>query len=395
MPTIESASKPPWRPPAPAAPGAKTVTTPQSVEAAAQRMEAASNRIGAAQANLQKQVGEANPFGNDRYSAGLKTQYDTLVSSHQRGTTNTSTLVTKTGTGLRQSVQRTVKNDNDQAAKTPKLPTENTPGNKKPSEGRSKPSSSSSKPGGPPPGSSGSGRTQPPSAPGGSGGGAGGGGKGGGIKGPANPENGGFRPYDRPGPEGDPAIRRSRNPTGQGATSYEGRTTTLRPNQTSTAERDSILGESSQQLASDTRDAVAADKQVGQRTRPTMAGAFEHDGVVTSHTSMRRGDIDVHPALAELYDRVPELERSIGHGRCSEVALLSDRLHAVEAQRPGRPPLTPEEARDYLSGGRMTSHSINHDNDPGLAPQGSYTPACRSCAQVIDYLGVTHVPTRV
>ncbi|WP_424640814.1 YwqJ-related putative deaminase [Embleya sp. AB8] len=397
MPTIASSSKPPWRPPAPAAPGAKTVTTPQSLESAATRMDAASKRIVDAQNTLQKETAGTNPFGNDPYSAKLKPQYETVVTTHQRGTANAPTLVTKTGTGLRKNTQRTTTNDNTQADNFRKTPTGPT-ANKTAAGGQAKPPQSSGKAGASRPGISTSGPTsgqsRSPAGPSGAGS-AGSGGRGGGGGRPAGPGSGDFRRYDRPGPEGNPPIRRTQGPTGRGATGYEGRTTTLGPNQPSQVERDSIMREASQQLANDTREAVAQDPQVGKRTRPTMAGAFEHDGVVTSHTSVRRGEVDIHPALRELYDRVPEAERAIGHGRCAEVPLLSDRLQAIEAQRRGLPPLTPEEARDYLSGGRLTTHAINYENDPALAPHGSYVPACRSCARVIDYLGITHVPTGV
>ncbi|MGW9207761.1 hypothetical protein ACWGR4_12285 [Embleya sp. NPDC055664] len=177
MPTIASSSKPPWRPPAPAAPGGKTVTTPQSLETAATRMDAASKRIVDARNSLQKETAGTNPFGNDPYSAKLKPQYETVVTTHQRGTANAPALITKTGTGLRNNTRRTTATDTTQADNLRKTPTGPTSGTKNPSGGQGKPPQSS---GGSGPGKSGTANpgSRPSSTPatqtGGSGSGSGG-----------------------------------------------------------------------------------------------------------------------------------------------------------------------------------------------------------------------------
>ncbi|MFE3206065.1 hypothetical protein [Embleya sp. NPDC059237] len=122
MPRIESGSKPPWKAPAPSAPGADTVTVPQTLEGAAARMDAAGQRIVAAQGALDKQLAGATPLGNDRYSAALKAGQEAIVTDFRRGTVRAPDMVAKTGTNLRRQTGKVVATDQEQADRTKRLP---------------------------------------------------------------------------------------------------------------------------------------------------------------------------------------------------------------------------------------------------------------------------------
>jgi uncharacterized protein YukE len=361
----------------------------QSIATGASGIDASAARIEAAHAKLSGVLQSKGSFWNkDGLGQAFGKVFEPISQGHSRAGQALQQTVRHTAQNLRDGGARTEKADRAVAAKLNSLLKgpggKGGPNGRGGAPGRVGGGSSGGKGGLPP-------RPNPlsgPQRPGGSGGPGGGAGNG-------PPPYAGFRrPYDWRGPDGDPAIRRTQGPTGRGATvGYEGRTTFLDGSDRGRADRHAVLGDSSRQLADDTQRAVAGDRQVGPATRPTMAGSFHHDGVVTSHTSVRGGEVNAHPAIDELYERIPEGERSKGHGRCAEVPLLSDRLHHAEQQRPGQPPLTPEQARELLRGGEMTTHSVNHDNAPGALPHGTYVPPCASCAEVIRYLGVSHVHT--
>jgi hypothetical protein len=117
------------------------------------------------------------------------------------------------------------------------------------------------------------------------------------------------------------------------------------------------------------------------------AGALLVNGTIYSHTSIR-GDVTPawHPLIAELLSQLPVEARERYAGWCAEVVLISDRLYEAE-QAAGRS-LTVEELRSVVAGGRVSVHRIREQGDPA---HGQPQPACRTCAALLHWFGMTVV----
>ncbi|GAA0726650.1 hypothetical protein Drose_12130 [Dactylosporangium roseum] len=129
---------------------------------------------------------------------------------------------------------------------------------------------------------------------------------------------------------------------------------------------------------------MATSRAVIGRTLPLTAGALLVGGTVHQHTSVR-GDAppDLHPLVRRFLHELPAEQRERYAGSCAEVVLVSDRLHAAEREA-GRP-LTAAAARAELWGARMSVCFIREDGDPA---HGRPAPTCRSCAALLEWLGV-------
>ncbi|WP_354381892.1 YwqJ-related putative deaminase [Streptomyces sp. PvR034] len=159
-----------------------------------------------------------------------------------------------------------------------------------------------------------------------------------------------------------------------------------------------VLRDEARQLADDANNTSGMQPTGKDRVKQGCAGALLHDGVITSHTSSQKKDGQslptTHPVLASLYQDVSdahdrgELEKGRGHGKCAEVSLVSDRLHALEAS--GHKITTPDEAAKALSGSVMHTVTTGDqpDRDRNIVPHGSYIPPCRSCDPVMKRLGI-------
>ncbi|MFF7653392.1 YwqJ-related putative deaminase [Streptomyces sp. NPDC007983] len=108
-----------------------------------------------------------------------------------------------------------------------------------------------------------------------------------------------------------------------------------------------------------------------------------HDGQITSHTSFQAKKVsddlpeherareqagqtpDVHPALQRTLDSIEADAdagngvKGIGHGKCAEVALISDRLHQLDPT--GQSITTEDDIREKLFG---SSRSYPADRKP-------------------------------
>ncbi|MFI8182964.1 YwqJ-related putative deaminase [Actinacidiphila glaucinigra] len=168
-------------------------------------------------------------------------------------------------------------------------------------------------------------------------------------------------------------------------------------------DRIKVLEDEAGSLADDANDsALPAHNQVGGNDyiKTGCAGSLLHDGVVTSHTSAtgRHGQKvpEAHPVLQQVYDDIKaESDASdrpftgAGHGKCAEVALISDRLHQLDPT--GRSIRTVDDARDALAGSIIHSRQIGNltDKDGNVEmAHGEYKPPCRSCARALPILGV-------
>ncbi|MFF3559005.1 YwqJ-related putative deaminase [Streptomyces sp. NPDC002574] len=164
-----------------------------------------------------------------------------------------------------------------------------------------------------------------------------------------------------------------------------------------------VLENESRSLADDANNsALPKHHQTGggDYIKTGCAGSLLHNGVVTSHTSAtgRHGQKvpDTHPVVQKVYDDIKAesdaAERPFtgaGHGKCAEVALISDRLHQLDPT--GRSIRTVDDARDALAGSMIHSRQIGDltDKDGNVEmAHGDYKPPCRSCARALPVLGV-------
>ncbi|MFD3643410.1 YwqJ-related putative deaminase [Streptomyces griseus] len=153
-------------------------------------------------------------------------------------------------------------------------------------------------------------------------------------------------------------------------------------------------------LADDARDQEAGHNPPGKdRLVKSCAGGLLHEGTLTSHSSStkRHGQtlLETHPALQNVVDRVEREIRAdnenpgAGHGKCAEIALVSDRLHGIEG-RDGARISTEEDIRRVMEGARVYSLQIGEQDSPtGFKNHGDYKEPCRSCSRILPLIGVT------
>ncbi|MFV2088604.1 toxin glutamine deamidase domain-containing protein, partial [Micromonospora sp. LOL_021] len=135
-----------------------------------------------------------------------------------------------------------------------------------------------------------------------------------------------------------------------------------------------------------------------------MVGALmTRGGQITTHSSMT-ADQSTDPAtqptphplvetvLAEVAQQVSRV--GSGHGRCAEVALVSDVVYQLERQwqDAGRIGDFAAYARSELAGARIVTHQFRRAQDVDVVyERGDYRPPCRSCGPMLDDLGITPV----
>lgn len=153
-------------------------------------------------------------------------------------------------------------------------------------------------------------------------------------------------------------------------------------------------------LADDARDQEAGHNPPGKdRLVKSCAGGLLHEGTLTSHSSStkRHGQtlLETHPALQSVVDRVEREIRAdnenpgAGHGKCAEIALVSDRLHGIE-ERDKAAVSTAEDIRRVMEGARVYSLQIGEQDSPtGFKNHGDYKEPCRSCSRILPLIGVT------
>ncbi|MFF6937651.1 YwqJ-related putative deaminase [Streptomyces sp. NPDC008312] len=164
-------------------------------------------------------------------------------------------------------------------------------------------------------------------------------------------------------------------------------------------QRDALRRET-RKLADDAQKQAPGHHPTGKdRLVKSCAGGLLHEGTLTSHSSAtkRHGQVllDTHPALKNVVDQVEIDIRAdnenpgAGHGKCAEVALISDRLHGIE-KRDNIKITTPEDIRRVMSGALVYSLQIGEQDSPtGLKKHGDYKEPCRSCSRILPLVGVT------
>ncbi len=133
------------------------------------------------------------------------------------------------------------------------------------------------------------------------------------------------------------------------------------------------------------------------RLKTACGGTLLHDGVLTVHSSNATtgtASMNRHPAVQNLLDQVEQQltgegkDTGNGHGKCSEVALISDRLHQLDPT--GTKIVTPADVQEAMRGSLIHTRQIG-DMRPGddQILHGEYKPPCRSCTRLLPMAGVT------
>ncbi|WP_309246278.1 toxin glutamine deamidase domain-containing protein [Verrucosispora sioxanthis] len=213
--------------------------------------------------------------------------------------------------------------------------------------------------------------------------------------GPTNPG-----PETATGPVDPQTLRRSEGPTGRGTHSWQLDPTSV-DGDPNGPEAEQALIEASRTLAETVRREVKAGT-ISKSKQPGMAGALlMPDGSITTHTSMTADKSTnpatqpaVHPLAQAALDRAAtalRTEKGGGHGKCAEVALISDQLYLLEQQwrNAGEPGNFEQYALNALRGAKIVTHQIATARSGGVTYElGHYRPPCRSCAHFLPEFNV-------
>ncbi|WP_268977940.1 YwqJ-related putative deaminase [Streptomyces sp. GS7] len=122
---------------------------------------------------------------------------------------------------------------------------------------------------------------------------------------------------------------------------------------------------------------------------PGTASSLLVQGTVVSHTDLSGdGEPNLHPTVRAYFDEIPIELREPFLGYCAESTLVSDQLWALDARRPGLPPISLAEAAPHFAGAAMTSKMIREHGDPD---HGRPTEPCRACQGLLDRLGIEFI----
>ncbi|MFE0424997.1 YwqJ-related putative deaminase, partial [Streptomyces sp. NPDC058953] len=225
-------------------------------------------------------------------------------------------------------------------------------------------------------------------AGGGGGGGGGGNNNGGGSGGGQNPNGRPLNP--QPGWHGQSAGKMKHH-----------RRDALDVNGLTPEQQRAALERETRQLANEAQSAAGGHTNTPGKDKldKACAGGLLHEGTLTAHSSSKQKhgqkQLDNHPELQKILDEVKADMESRGdrpgggHGKCAEMALVSDRLKHIE-QRDGITISTPEDIRRAMDGSLVYTLQIGEQDDPtGFKNHGDYKPPCRSCTQVLPLIGVT------
>ncbi|MBX9425382.1 hypothetical protein K4902_23835 [Streptomyces lateritius] len=200
------------------------------------------------------------------------------------------------------------------------------------------------------------------------------------------------------GPRGNPLTPQPgwHGQTGKGMKNH--RRDALDVKHLSPEEQRKLLVDEADKLANDAKNQPPSNPypEGKHRLKTACAGTLLHDGVLSSHTSntgLGDSQMSTHPALKQILDQV---ERDLkaadqnpgnGHGKCAEVALVSDRLHQLDPD--GTKIVSGDDVQQAMKGSLVYSVQIG-DLRPGEGQlfHGDYKPPCRSCSKMLPLAGV-------
>ncbi|MFJ2194936.1 YwqJ-related putative deaminase [Streptomyces violaceusniger] len=109
-------------------------------------------------------------------------------------------------------------------------------------------------------------------------------------------------------------------------------------------------------------------------------------GNIFSQTNLSgEGTPDLHPAVSDFFSALPSELREPFIGYCAESALISDQLWSLDEGRSDGCWAGLDEARPHFAGAVIVSKLIREQGDPD---HGRTATPCRSCAALLDRLGV-------
>lgn len=160
----------------------------------------------------------------------------------------------------------------------------------------------------------------------------------------------------------------------------------------SQAEREAKLREATSKLGDETKaDASIKNKPV------CSCGLLSHDQIST-HTSMQAAvkgqNPNTHPALKNVLD---DLQKSgptgAGHGKCGEVATISDELWKLDPEGTKITSLDDLKAALKNSDGSNSGvfTTIIGDSSNGALSHGDYLPPCASCDRMLPIIEVDRI----
>jgi len=140
----------------------------------------------------------------------------------------------------------------------------------------------------------------------------------------------------------------------------------------------------------------ATKNDAAMKSKPVCSCGLLKDGEVTSHTSMqaavRSQTPDTHPALQSVLDDIKKngTRTGAGHGRCGEVATISDALWKKDPEGTQITSLDDVKAALKNSDGSNSSvySTIIGDATNGGLKHGDHLPPCNSCSQMLPTIEV-------
>ncbi|MEV0437869.1 YwqJ-related putative deaminase [Streptomyces spectabilis] len=166
-------------------------------------------------------------------------------------------------------------------------------------------------------------------------------------------------------------------------------------------ERLMALEEEAMALADDARMPAAGDAPGQHHLASGCAGSFLHDQVITVHSSTTKMHGQklphTHQVLQDILKQISDdvsagliPKKGIGHGKCAEISLISDRLRKLDPT--GSTIRTVADARRALEGSTMHTRRIGDviDRKTGelVSRHGDYMRPCDTCKHVLPQLGI-------
>ncbi|MBZ4019524.1 hypothetical protein CCS38_28010 [Streptomyces purpurogeneiscleroticus] len=119
---------------------------------------------------------------------------------------------------------------------------------------------------------------------------------------------------------------------------------------------------------------------------PAVASSLLVQGKVLSHTSITgEGRPNLHPAIWDFVQELPEGPRESFTGRCAESALISDQLWQLSGAGGNDHAVTLSQATPHFAGSAITSRKVRESGNP---EHGEVTDPCAVCSALLERLGV-------
>ncbi|WP_279617044.1 YwqJ-related putative deaminase, partial [Streptomyces yokosukanensis] len=160
-----------------------------------------------------------------------------------------------------------------------------------------------------------------------------------------------------------------------------------------------VLEQEASRGADGALDAASGPSAPGEnKLKDGCVGSFLHDNVITVHSSTTKMHGQklphTHQVLEVILKKIKDdfdagtlPEIGVGHGKCAEISLISDRLHQLEGA--GAKIQTVEDARRILEGSAIHTRRIGDFERNGIERHhNDYLPPCGTCKHVLPAFGI-------